>query len=503
MASLRAIIGMYPKTSEIEARRSALIKEFNDFKDFEQSDELKEYYELEKLIRSPEFSQRKMHIKSRKYKDTDEYRKEQEYRQLKKASDIKLYYKTKNSQQLQDFKWFDRSDELKKLKDLEDYLKSEEYFRIKNFMKLPRRKREKISDKPTEALSFKETDAYRKLQEYKALKSSKPAKDYFKFKNSKAYNNYKHLDSSERIARFEELEKYLQTDEFKNKKDYMLLSPGEKLKLSDEYKKEQNYEELKKSDKFVWYFKLKGSDKFDDLKRWKITFEDDFSTPKLDRGKWNTRYFWGEVLMNEGYAQAGEKHFFTDKDNFEISDSVLKIITRKEKASGKEWNATIGFFEKEFDYTSGLINTGNSFRQQYGIFEAKIRIGKSYPVNHAFWMLSDHITPHIDVMKAEKKLKMNFFWGDVNQPGRIRRKSSGLGISRFTDDYYIYSLEWNQERITWKINGVKVASANRNLPKSPMYINFSSGLYKDANGTVLPAVFEIDWVRCYQRADRE
>ncbi len=33
-----------------------------------------------------------------------------------------------------------------------------------------------------------------------------------------------------------------------------------------------------------------------------------------------------------------------------------------------------------------------------------------------------------------------------------------------------------------------------------MYINISSSLYKDVNGSVLPAEVEVDWVRCYQNS---
>ena len=104
----------------------------------------------------------------------------------------------------------------------------------------------------------------------------------------------------------------------------------------------------------------------------------------VDRKKWILRYFWGDAVLNDTYALADEKHLFTDGKNLEIAQGKLKIITKKEKIQGKAWDPKMGFFPKEFNYTSGLISSGKSFRQQYGLFEAKIRFNRSYPVKPCF-----------------------------------------------------------------------------------------------------------------------
>ena len=275
----------------------------------------------------------------------------------------------------------------------------------------------------------------------------------------------------------------------------MLLPGKKKYELSDEYKLEQDYLSRKNSSKFQWYFKVKDSHKFNEVKRWNLTFTEDFSGG-IDRKKWLMRYFWGDAVLKESYALAGEKHLFTEGKNLEVAHGNLKIITKKEKIQGKAWDAKMGFFPKEFNYTSGLISSGNSFRQQYGLFEAKMRLNSSFPVNHAFWMVSEQMLPHIDVVKCSKKLNFGNFWA-ING-NKVNKKQSSAGSGKYTRDFFIYSLEWSKQKLIWKINGVPVMTSVKGIPESPMYLNFSSGFYQEADGTVLPASMEIDWIRCYQ-----
>jgi beta-glucanase (GH16 family) len=79
----------------------------------------------------------------------------------------------------------------------------------------------------------------------------------------------------------------------------------------------------------------------------------------------------------------------------------------------------------------------------------------------------------------------------------IHRYTDTYSRKRFSKEFFIYTLEWLPGRITWKINGIEVASTVKGIPDEPMYMVFSAGLQKDVSG-ILPATFEIDWVRCYQ-----
>jgi len=279
------------------------------------------------------------------------------------------------------------------------------------------------------------------------------------------------------------------------------LHVKDKFKLSDEYKKQQEYLTLKKSEKIKWFYKLEKVNSFDKLNQWELTFEDDFTSSKLDQDKWLTGYYWGKTILNDTYVQANEFQFFTEK-NLEIKDSVLRITTKAEKVKGKAWNPSLGFYQKDFDYTSGLINTGQSFRQKYGRFEAKIKVNHSYPVHHAFWMLGEKITPEIDVFKYDKKSKSKIsianYWGNPSEEKGIKKIKSSVSGPNLSSDYYLYTLLWTPEKLTWKINNIPVYEVTEGIPQEPMYVLLSSGITVNGSQIQLPCTMEIDWVRVYQ-----
>jgi hypothetical protein len=389
----------------------------------------------------------------------------------------------KDSSELKDFLEMEGSQDVKHYHTLEKLIGSDEFIQKKS--SLGRKK-------------FKQSPEYEKLVEFKSLKTAKRFRDYFAFKKSKDYVNFTLLIGSERITEYEKLGKFLKTEEFTKVKEYMLLPAKKKYEISEEYRMAQKNEGLKKSEKIIWYFKTQNSKKFDEIRRWDITFSEEFDKPKLDESKWLTRYFWGDKVLKDSYVNMGEKQFYTGEKNIAISGGIMKVQTRREKASGKVWNPAIGFFPKDFDYTSGIINTGNSFRQQYGLFEAKIRFNRNYPVNHAFFLVSDLMLPHIDVARASKAISIGTYWGNPNAKGGIEKKSASMSRSKYGFDYYIFSLEWSREKLVWKINGVPAYTATSGIPQLPMYININSSVYQDLNGSVLPAELEVDWVRCYQ-----
>jgi beta-glucanase (GH16 family) len=484
MINLKILFGWVPKTADYEAKQDSLRKEYAELKAFSQSQELSEFLEMEKTIQSSDFARRKKGILGLRYSDTPEYKMEKEYRSLKKQKDIQRYYRLKDSVELKDFVDLENSQDVKHYHTLERLVVSDEFKRQKKSL----------------GKKFKESPEYEKLQEFTSLKGSKRFKDFFAFKKSKDYLNFTLLIGSEKISGYEKLEKFLKTDDFSKVKEYMLLPAKKKLEMSEEYQMEQQYHSLKNSDKFKWYFNVRNSKKFDYIKQWDLTFTEEFEAQKLDQKKWLTRYFWGDKVLKDSYVNMGEKQCYTDDKNISITGSILKVHTRKEKASGKVWNPAIGFFPKEFDYTSAVLNTGNSFRQQYGLFEAKIRFNRNYPVNHAFWLLSDLMVPHIDIARASRKISIGSFWGNPNAKGGIDKKSASMSRDKYGFDYYIFSLEWSREKLVWKVNGIPAYSTTSGVPQIPMYLNINSAVYQDVNGTVLPAELEVDWVRCYQTA---
>ncbi len=535
MASLRLLLGMIPSTSKIERAEKALINEFEKLKSITNSELLAKYNKLKDLVNSSDFIQKKKEIKSLQYKNSEEYINEKEFLSLQKAKDIVLYFKTVAGSTLKRFKEMDGSQKTKDFESLEEFINSYEFKQkkkmkpitfkdtdeyrtfqeykalkadpeIKAYYKKAAKgdatksqavlrfeelnayikSSEFLAKKNMKPITFKDTEEYKKLLEYERLKSNIDIKEYYKFKSSKEYTNYLNTEGSVRLARYNELKEYVNSPEFKEKKDYLL--DKKRFEKTEMFKEIQEYEKLKKNEDIVWYFKVKDSNKFDVLKNKELTFNEDFEGDKLDTTKWLTNYYWGEKLLKGRYSVEPDLQAYTEKDNFEIRNSVLKITTKPQKITGRVWSAAHGFETKEFSYTSGLINSGTSFRQKYGIFSAKIRPGNPAARN-SFWMLADNITPHIDICRTSaSKVWFDYF----PSTGKVFKSSVG---SKYANNYYIFTLEWTSDKLVWKINGTEVFRQTSEVPQEPMYVLLAGGLDKPINGM---ATMDIDWVRVYQ-----
>jgi Glycosyl hydrolases family 16 len=546
MASLRLKLGMIPSTSKIEHVEKALTAEFEKLKAFSDSDVLERYNLLDSLVNSSDFKEKCKELKSLSYKDSEEYLNEKEFKSLQKSRDIIMYFKTAAGGMLRRFKELDGSKKILDFEALEDVIESpafrekqkmkpftfrdtDEYRKydeyktlkkdpeIKAFLKPPKKKKwfgkkqvvqpEKIKSKSVlryeeldkfvkspeflakkrmKSITFKDSEEYKKLLEYKRLKKTLEIKEYYKFKSSKEYSNYLDTDGSARLSRYHQLKEYVATPEFKQKKEYLL--DKKRFDKSDLFRDIQEYRKLKKNSDVIWYFKVKDSDKFDLLRQRELTFSDEFEGEKLDTDKWLTNYYWGEKLLKDRYSVESDLQAYTEKGNFEIRNSILKINTKPQKVSGKVWTATKGFSIKEFNYTSGLINSGNSFRQKYGTFSAKIKLGNA-SAKSAFWMLAETITPHLDICRTSKgKVQFDYFPSD----GKVSKASLS---SKYSNDYYIYTLEWTPDKLVWKINGAEVFTQTSDVPAEPMYLLFAGGLEKPVNAM---SSMEIDWVRVYK-----
>lgn len=392
MASLSFLLGMIPGTEKVETADDQLRADYKAFKDYEVSDELKHYLDIEKEVKSSDFALRKRRILKEKYKASEAFRKELRYNQLMKRS-----------------KGDEKSEELGKL------------------------------------------------------------------------------------------DEYIDSEEFIKQKQYLTMKPAERYETTNEYQKETEYKTLKKSEKVVWYYKTKKKYPFKEIERWDLTFGEKFNESKLNTSKWMTQNFWGEKSMDEPYAMEDDRSFPSNGDNIEFYDNKLRIVTKPGKAEGLVWRTEQGFVREAFDFTSGMISTAKSFKQKYGVFNAKIKMAGG-SVAQAFWMVSETMLPHIDVARFENgKLYSNYFWGGGSSAHKSLSKTGG---AKYADEYFIYTLEWTPNKLTWKINGKIFKTQTSGVPQEEMYINFSSNLKKDAAESGLPSAMEVDWIRVYKLKEK-
>jgi hypothetical protein len=392
MASLSFLLGMVPGTEKVETADDQLRAEYKSFKDYEKSDELKHYLDLEKEVKSSDFALRKKKILKQKYKASEAYRKEMRYNQLMKR-----------------------------------------------------------------------------------------------------------LKGNEKSEELEKLDVYVSSEEFIKQKQFLTMKPAERYETTEEYQKETEYATLKKSEKVVWYYKTKKKHPFKEIERWDLTFDEEFNEGKLDTSKWLTRSYWSEESMEEPHAMEDDMSFPTNGQNIEFYDKKARIVTKPGKAEGLVWRSEQGFVREDFDFTSGMISSAKNFRQKFGVFNAKVKMAGG-SVAQAFWMFSETMLPHIDVARFENgKLYSNYFWGSGSSPNKSLSKTGG---TKYADEYFIYTLEWTPNKLTWKINGKVFKTQTSGVPQEEMCINFSTSLKKGASEDGLPSAMEIDWVRVYKLKEK-
>ena len=526
MSTLKLMLGMIPSTSKIEQEEKALIAEYEKMIAFAGSEALARYTTLHESVNSAGFKQKRRELESLSYKGSEEHARETEYLSLKKAKDIISYFKTEGSALLKNFTSLDGSARIKEIEDLKLFVQSpefkqkermkpvtfkdtEEYGKWLEFKKLKGDREVKKNLNPEKVkrfselqalvtssafllkknmkpVTFRDTPEYQKLQELKTKSSASDIVSYYKFRSSKEYHNYTGVKDSARLKRFHELQDYLKTKQFTERKEYLL--DKRRFEKSDMFKELKEYETLKNSPDIKWYLSIKDSNKFDILKSRKLTFSDEFDDITPDGKRWLNKYYWGEKLLHDSYSIATDLHCYTPSDNLEVRHSVLRIITKPQKINGKVWDPAKGFYTKDFGFTSGIINTGASFRQKYGTFTAKIKLSDPN-VRNAFWLIGDRITPHVDICRSGH----GKVWFDLfTAPGGHYKKNIG---SRYLSDFYIYSLEWTSNALVWKINGVEVMRQTNGVPQEPMYINLAGGVDHPIGGI---SSMEIDWVRVYE-----
>lgn len=467
-------------TKKYEAAINKETEDFERFNKFEQSQLLARYNELDQLIHSGDFEKKIKELKTARFKDTSQFRQLEQYKSMRNASDIKSYLK------------FIKAGKAERMKQTESSQAYQEFEKLHNFVNSPDFHSAKVKK------DFKKSEAFQELKKYKSLKKNADVKFFIKTKNSSEFKNWQKLEGSERINTFFELEALVQSDEFQKFKTFM--EDKHRYNKSEEAQLVAEFTSLTKNEEIKWYLSKKQGDPFKEIRKWELTFEDDFDATRLDQSKWMTGYYWGKALMNETYVLAGEKQFYKE-ENIELRDSVARITTRRENTTGKTWDLQHGFITRPFNFTSGLISTGQSFRQKYGKFEAKVRFSAAAPIVNAFWLVGETIAPQIDVVKSsvDKGKMVECGLHTLNGNKEAMHKLSKVKGASFAGDFYIYSLEWSPEALVWKINGQEVNRVTSNIPDEAMYLTFCTTLPKEPDDRLVPATLEIDWIRCYQK----
>lgn len=245
---------------------------------------------------------------------------------------------------------------------------------------------------------------------------------------------------------------------------------------------------------------------------WTLVWSDEFNGTngsRVDSSK------WAFDIGGNGWGN-NELQTYTDRTtNAVIADGSLVIKTLKESFTGPD-NITRTF-------TSARLLTRNKFTQQFGRFEARIKVPFGQGIWPAFWMLGDNIGSvgwpkcgEIDIMENIGR-EPSIVHGTLHGPGY----SGENGITAaymlphgktFADEFHTFAVEWEPNVLRFYVDGLLYKTRGpTDLPAGTSWVfdhpffvllNVAVGGAFPGNpddSTVFPQQMQVDYVRVYQR----
>lgn len=179
---------------------------------------------------------------------------------------------------------------------------------------------------------------------------------------------------------------------------------------------------------------------------YKLVWKDEFEGDSLNTEDWNYEYH------EPGWVNSELQEYVDSEENIFLKDGALVIKAVKTVDD-----------EGKVHYTSGRINTQKKHDFKYGKFEAKVKVPEGQGFLPAFWMMPTDENLYgqwpkcgeIDIMEVMGQNNKKVY-GTIHY-GEPHRESQGTHIlteGNYSDDYHVFSCEWEPGKIRWYVDGV-------------------------------------------------
>lgn len=223
---------------------------------------------------------------------------------------------------------------------------------------------------------------------------------------------------------------------------------------------------------------------------------------------------WATQTGGNGWGNNELEYYTTRLRNVQVSGGNLVITARKENYTGPDGVSR--------NYTSARLQTKGLFSQQYGRFEARIKIPKGQGMWPAFWMLGNNIDTagwpacgEIDIMEniGKEPSIVHATLHAPNYPPAGYTAAYTLPTGAFSDDFHIFAVEWEPQQIRFYVDDTLYATDTQSASPSPSNWPFSTQPVfvllnlavggdwpgNPDNTTLFPQQMLVDYVRVYQK----
>ena len=224
-----------------------------------------------------------------------------------------------------------------------------------------------------------------------------------------------------------------------------------------------------------------------------------------------------------GFVRGKELQWYQPQ-NARCVDGRLIISARQETVVNPGYQADSPDWRKRrrvAHYTSSSIKTRGKHSWKYGIFIMRGRINTHPGSWPAWWTIGDHkpwpAGGEIDLMEYYRgHINANVAWQGAN--GHAKWKSVFKPIVQFHDPnwssrFHIWAMHWEPDAIRLFLDGYLMNHVDLSQTHDPRYNNYNPFHHKafmilnlaiggaggDPSHTEFPVLFEVDYVRVYQR----
>ncbi len=237
-----------------------------------------------------------------------------------------------------------------------------------------------------------------------------------------------------------------------------------------------------------------NSDNAVNLLGYHLTFDAEFTTA-ADLAQFSFAFRNGDTnLYNNGDAQNYTPYDPSNPANpFSFANGALSITARP-----------VPLYN--LPYTSGMLQTANTFQQNQGYFEIRAQTTGAKGFWPAFWLLPNAYYPEIDILEQPNNAKNSEYWTHTTTPTDSSGGYTDTGVN-LSAGYHSYGFLWTADTIQYTFDGKLISYAHTTPPalanlKMYMLANLAVGGPNSWSGAPVSgtiASFNIDYIRAYSK----
>jgi beta-glucanase (GH16 family) len=242
------------------------------------------------------------------------------------------------------------------------------------------------------------------------------------------------------------------------------------------------------------------------VRNWQLTWSDEFEG-ELGKSPDNNKWAFDIGRGQDGWGNQEFQYYTSRPENVSLDGKGNLVITALNQPFGGA------------NFSSARIKTQGLFSQTYGRFEARIKSTFGPGIWPAFWMLGENINEvnwpqcgEIDIMEMRGQ-EPDMLHGSIHGPGysggNAITKKYTLPNNRFDNDFYLYAIEWDENKIDFFVNDFLYSRINKSDVKGewvydkPFFLILNVAVGGTFVGfptiqTPFPQKLIVDYIRVYK-----